>query len=139
MSRSAHRGVLRPAALASAAACLALVAAPTASGKVWFDRMEGREVHIGQRVTTTIRNCPGNDSCASFVRGIAVRLRRGAARNVSRVPTTALGRVGRDGRLRFRVPVTTPGRYHLIAVVPYRGGQRRLLASGTFRILPARG
>jgi hypothetical protein len=101
--------------------------------------MEGREVRVGQLVTTTIRNCPGNDSCTSFVRGTAVRLRRGAARNVSRVRTRALARVGGDGRLRFRVPETSPGRYHLIAVVSYRGGHRRLLASGTFRILPARG
>ena len=122
------------------ALCLALtsvlVLAPGAGAKVWFQRMQGREVHSGQRVATTILGCPGNPSCRAAVEGITVQMRR--AVRTWRSPnarTWRLGRVDRNGRVVFRVPRVAPGRYQLIAYQRIGANRRLLRVSGSFRVV----
>jgi len=62
------------------AALVAGLAAPAADAKVWFGDLQGRELSWGQRVSSTIAGCPGNDSCRATVQGVAVYLRRGPVR-----------------------------------------------------------
>jgi hypothetical protein len=113
-----------------------LVLAPGAAAKVWFQHMQGREVHRGQRVATTILGCRGNPSCRDAVEGITVQMRR--AVKTWRSPharTWRLGRVDRNGRLVFRVPPVATGRYQLIAYQRIAGNRRLLRVSGSFRVV----
>ncbi len=113
-----------------------LVGASAADAKVFFGDLEGRTFVWDQRVSSTILNCPGNDSCREGVEGVVVYLRHGR-RTRSRPKLHTLERVGRvsaSGTLRFRVPHVRAGRYHLVARIPTDRGRRWLPASGTFRI-----
>lgn len=121
---------------ASAAGAAALAAAPAADGKIFFGDMAGRSLAWGERVSSTIANCPGNDSCRQAVEGVSVYLRRGP-RSRSRPDPDALERVARvdaNGTIRFRVPRLKPGRYHLLGRIPAGDAKRWFPVSGTFRI-----
>lgn len=118
------------------AVLLLLVAASTVDAKVFFGDVGGRSYEWDSRFSSTIANCPGNESCRQAVEGTAMYLRRGA-RTRSRPDVDALERVGRisaSGTLRFRVPHVRPGRYHLLARIRTDAGPRWFPASGTFRI-----
>lgn len=125
------------------ASCLALtsvlVPAPGAGAKVWFQRMQGREVQRGQRVTTTILGCRGNPSCRAAVEGITVQMRRAVRTWRSpKARTWRLGRVDRNGRVVFRVPRVAAGRYQLTAYQRIGGHRRLLRVSGSFRVVARR-
>ena len=123
-------------AAVSAAMLLLLVGASSTDAKVFFGDVQGRTFDWDERFSSTIANCPGNDSCRQAVEGTVVRLRRGA-RSRRRPDPDSLNRVGRiraSGTLRFRVPHVEPGRYHLMARVRTDLGPRWFPVSGTFRI-----
>jgi hypothetical protein len=115
---------------------LVLAVAPPAGAKIYFGTLP-RVLTWHQAVSSTVAGCPGNPSCAEFVEGARVYLRRGAGR---RPPRTVrglrrLGRITRSGTIRFRVPPVPVGRYHLVVAVPLSaGGTRPAVASPTFRI-----
>jgi hypothetical protein len=119
------------------AAIVAGLAAPAAEAKIWFGDMQGRELAWGQRVSSTIAGCPGNDSCRAAVKGVAVALRRGPGRRTAHRggPPHRLGRVSGSGRLTFLVPHVRVGRYELVARLKIGDRRRWMPASGRFRVI----
>jgi hypothetical protein len=119
------------------AALVAGLAAPAADAKVWFGDLQGRELSWGQRVSSTIAGCPGNDSCRATVQGVAVYLRRGPVRRTGarRRHLRRLRRISASGTLAFRVPHVVAGRYHLVAWVTIGDWDRWMPVSGTFRVV----
>jgi len=142
MAMTAHRNRTkgRDSRLVSAfvvAVMVMAVGAPAADAKVWFADLQGRELPRGQRVSSTIGGCPGNDSCRATVEGLTVYLRRG---QVTRAPASRrrlrrLGRINAGGTLAFRVPHVAAGRYHLVAWVTAGDWDRWMPVSGTFRVV----
>lgn len=128
------RGRLALAVLTSAVGVLAGVTA--AEAKVYFGDLDGKTLRWDERVSSTIANCPGNASCMDHVEGIVVYLRPGPrARSRPDMDTLRrVGRVTRNGTIRFRVPHVRRGRYHLLARVPTDTGGRWFPVSGSFRI-----
>ena len=123
-----------------AAVCTAMIVllatAASVDAKVFFGDVSGRSFTWDSRFSSTIANCPGNESCRQAVEGTTVYLRRGA-RTRSKPDFDRLiraGRISARGTLRFRVPRVRPGRYHLLARVRTDLGARWFPASGTFRI-----
>jgi hypothetical protein len=114
-------------------ALVAGLAAPAAEAKVWFGDLGGRELGWGQRVSSTIAGCPGNDSCRAAVEGVVVYLRRGPVSR-PRAYRRRGGRVSAGGRLTFRVPRVTPARYHLAYWSKIGDRGRWMSASGTFTV-----
>jgi hypothetical protein len=107
------------------AVVLSLALAAPAGAKVWFLDMRGQTVRWDQRVTTEIAGCADAPGCGDVVGRHHVWLRRVGGRR-----TLMLGRIDDSGRLRFRVPRVSPGRYRLVAV---EGGIARA-ASDAFRV-----
>lgn len=126
----------RLTAMVVAWAAVAAGAAPAADAKVFFADLQGRMLRWDQRVSSTIGGCPGNESCRAAVQGVTVYLRRGPVtrRAVDRRHVRRLGRISASGRLAFRVPHVTVGRYHLVARVRAGEGRRWLPVSGSFRV-----
>ena len=123
-------------AAVSAAILALLVGASSTDAKVFFGDVEGRSFAWDDRFSATIANCPGNDSCREAVEGTIVYLRRGQRTRSRPDPKrlTRVGRITRNGTIRFRVPHLRAGRYHLVARVRTDAGERWFPSSGTFRI-----
>jgi hypothetical protein len=119
--------------LAGAVTVVLVLAAP-ASGKVWFQKMTGRHLRVGQHVSSVILGCPGNPSCREAVEGARVYLHRIGATRRGR----HLSRVSASGRIAFDVPSVRPGRYRLLARVHTDRGWRTLTASEIFRVVARR-
>jgi hypothetical protein len=103
-------------------AALALLAPGTASAKVWFDDLQGREFAPWELVTTTMAGCEetGRAVCIPDIAGMPVyavpfngQWRTWRCRTAARHHRA--GRITPRGRLRFRAPVR-PGRYGLVLV-----------------------
>lgn len=118
------------------AALVAAVGASAADAKVWFNDLGRQELHWDQRVSSTIINCPGNDSCRETVEGETIYLRRGAVRRTGakRHRLRRLGRISATGTLTFRVPHVSAGRYHLVFWSTVGDWDRWMPVSGTFRV-----
>ena len=133
MGRESLSRRVRLPILAGAVTVVLLLAAP-ASGKVWFQKMTGRHLRVGQHVTSVILGCPGNPSCREAVEGARVYLHRIRATPLGR----PLGRVSANGRIAFDVPSVRPGRYRLLARVRTDRGWRTLHASDAFSVAARR-
>ena len=139
-SATHHRRIRRPLSAAGVALAVVAIAAPVADAKIWFGDLGGRRLRWDDRVSTTIANCPGNDSCRAAVEGVTVYLGRGRVTRatVDRRRLHRLGRVSANGTLAFAVPHAPAGRYHLVALVPAGDQHRWLPVSESFRVTARR-
>ena len=122
-------------------AVLALLAPGTASAKVWFDDLQGREFEPWELVTTTMAGCEdtGRAVCIPEIAGMPVYAVpfNGQWRTWRCKPAARQHRAGRitaRGQLRFRAP--EPGRYQLVLVAE---GERPCWAASVspgWRVVP---
>ena len=103
-------------------AVLALLAPGTASAKVWFDDLQGREFEPWELVATTMAGCEdtGRAVCIPEIAGMPVyavpfngQWRTWRCKSAARQHRA--GRITARGQLRFRTP-ERPGRYQLVLV-----------------------